>query len=78
MAGKISLDDQIKAMEEAISNSRSYINLVQRYVAKGERPEEVLADARARLPRYEAILETLRWLSKNRETIIAVHKQKAP
>ncbi len=78
MADKISIDDQIKGMESAISNARSYIKLVERYVAEGERPQEVLDDTRARLPVYEAILETLRFVQKNRDVIISVYRQKKP
>jgi len=75
MADKISIDDQIKAMEEAVSNSRSYLRMVERYVAEGERPVEVLQDVRARLPKMEAVLETLRWIGKNRDIIISVYRQ---
>jgi len=78
LADKISIDDQIKGMESAISNARSYIKLVERYVAEGERPQEVLDDTRARLPVYEAILETLRFVGKNRDVIISVYRQKKP
>jgi hypothetical protein len=78
LADKISIDDQIKGMESAISNARSYIKLVERYVAEGERPQEVLDDTRARLPVYEAILETLRFVQKNRDVIISVYRQKKP
>lgn len=78
MADKISIDDQIKAMEEAVLNSRSYLRMVERYVAEGERPVEVLQDVRARLPKMEAVLETLRWIGKNRDIIISVYRQKKP
>lgn len=78
MADKISIDDQIKAMEEAVLNSRSYLRMVERYVAEGERPVEVLQDVRARLPKMEAVLETLRWIGKNRDIIISLYRQKKP
>lgn len=78
MADKIGIEEQIKAMEDAISNARSYIKIVERYVAEGERPQEVLDDTRARLPKYEAILETLRFVGKNRDVIISVYRQKKP
>ena len=78
MADKISIDDQIIAMEEAVSNSRSYLRMVERYVAEGERPVEVLQDVRARLPKMEAVLETLRWIGKNRDIIISLYRQKKP
>lgn len=78
MADKISIEDQIKAMEEAVSNSRSYLRMVERYVAEGERPVEVLQDVRARLPKMEAVLETLRWIGKNRDMIISLYRQKKP
>lgn len=78
MADKIGIEEQIRGMEDAISNARSYIKIVERYVVQGERPQEVLDDTRARLPVYEAILETLRFVQKNRDVIISVYRQKKP
>jgi hypothetical protein len=78
MGDKIGIEDQIKTMEDVISNARSYIKLVKRYVAEGERPQEVLDDIQSRLPKYESILETLRFVQKNRDVIISVYRQKKP
>lgn len=78
MADKIGIEEQIRGMEDSISNARSYIKIVERYVVQGERPQEVLDDTRARLPVYEAILETLRFVQKNRDVIISVYRQNKP
>jgi hypothetical protein len=67
---KITIDEQVAAMEDVIQNHRSYINLVRRLVAKGERPEEILKDTERRLPYVEASLKTLKWVQANREAII--------
>lgn len=75
MAAKISLDDQIKHIEDALRNSNAYVALTKRYVAEGERPQEVLDEAERRVPYWEAALETLRWVRKNRAAIISAHKQ---
>lgn len=71
---KIGIDDQVAALEDVVRNHRSYINLVRRYVAKGERPKEILDDTEKRLPAVEAALKTLKWVQKNREIIITAQK----
>lgn len=71
---KVSLEQQIWAMEDAVRNHRSYVTLVRRLVAKGERPEEILRETEARLPLMEAALETLKWLQENRDTVVAAYK----
>jgi len=77
---KVSLDDQVRAVEDAVNNHRSYVNTVRRLVAKGERPEEILKETADRLPLMEAALETLKWLQGNREAVVAAYRniQKAP
>jgi hypothetical protein len=71
---KIGIDDQVAALDDVVRNHRSYINLVRRYVAEGERPKEILDDTEKRLPAVEAALKTLKWVQKNREIIINAQK----
>ena len=61
-------------MEETLSHHRSYINLVKRLVAEDKRPKEILEDTERRLPYMEAVLNTLKWVQENRETIIKVKR----
>ena len=75
MAGKISLDDQIAHIEAAIRNNKAFAALTKRYVAEGERPQEVLDELEQRIPYWEAALETLRWIRKNRDIIISIYRQ---
>jgi hypothetical protein len=74
LAGKITIDEQIKHMEDALRNSQAFVALTKRYVAEGERPQEVLDEAERRVPYWQAILTTLRWLRDNRDIIIAAKK----
>jgi len=74
MYNKININDQVAALDDVVRNHRSYINLVRRYVAKGERPKEILDDSEKRLPAVEAALKTLKWVQKNREIIITAQK----
>ena len=71
---KIGIDDQVAALDDVVRNHRSYINLVRRYVAEGERPKEILDDTEKRLPAVEAALKTLKWVQKNREIMITAQK----
>lgn len=70
MASKISIAEQVYAVEETVNSHRSYINLVRRLVAEGDRPKEILEDTERRLPYMEAALKTLKWVQDNREAII--------
>lgn len=70
MTDKITIDEQVAAMEDVVRNHRSYINTVTRLVAADERPKEILEDTKRRLPYVEASLRTLRWVQANREAII--------
>ena len=74
MADKISLDDQIKHMEDALRNSRAFAALIKRYVDQGDRPQEVLDEAERRVPYWEAVIKTLKWLKNNREAVIKASK----
>lgn len=71
---KIGIDEQVAALEDAVNNHRSWVSTVKRYVEKGERPAEILAETEARLPKMEAALNTLKWVQKNREVIINAKK----
>lgn len=71
---KISLEQQIWAVEDAVRNHRGYVVLVRRLVAQGERPEEILKETEARLPLMEAALETLKWLQNNRDSVVKAHR----
>ena len=71
---KVPIDEQVAALEDAVNNHRSYVKMVRRYVAKGERPEEILKDTETRLPKMEAALDTLKWVQKNKEVIMRVWK----
>jgi hypothetical protein len=70
MASKITIEEQVYAMQDTVNNHRSYINLVRRLVAEGDRPKEILEDTERRLPYMEAALKTLKWVQDNREAII--------
>jgi CRISPR/Cas system CMR-associated protein Cmr5 small subunit len=70
---KISIEDQVAALQEAVNKHRSYVATVKRLVAANERPREILEDTERRLPLMEAALKTLQWVQKNRELIIQVH-----
>ena len=74
MADRIGIDEQIRHMEDALRNSQAFVALTKRYVAEGERPQEVLDEAERRVPYWQAILTTLRWLRDNRDIIIAAEK----
>jgi hypothetical protein len=71
---RIGIDEQVAALEDVVRNHRSYINLVRRYVAEGQRPKEILDDTEKRLPAVEAALKTLKWVQKNREIVISAQK----
>jgi hypothetical protein len=71
---KIGIDEQVAALEDVVRNHCSYIILVRRYVAEGERPQEILDDTERRLPAVESALKTLKWVQKNREIIITAQK----
>jgi hypothetical protein len=74
LADKIGIDEQIKHMEDALRNSQAFVALTKRYVAEGERPQEVLDEAERRVPYWQAILNTLRWIRDNRDAIIAAKR----
>jgi hypothetical protein len=71
---KVSLEEQIWAVEDAVRNHRGYVVLVKRLVAQKERPKEILEDTERRLPMMEAALETLKWLHENRDCVVQAYK----
>ena len=72
---KIPIEDQVAAMQDTVSNHRSYIRTVKRLVAAGDRPKAILEDTERRLPAMEAALKTLEWVQKNRQLIVEVHEK---
>jgi hypothetical protein len=72
---KITIEQQVAALEDAVNNHRSYVTTVKRLVAAKERPKAILDETEARLPLMEAALKTLKWVQANRETIIEAHKK---
>jgi hypothetical protein len=72
---KVSIEDQVAAMQDTVNNHRGYIRTVKRLVAAGDRPKEIIEDTERRLPAMEAALKTLEWVQKHRELIIEVHKK---
>ena len=72
---KITIDDQVAGLQEAVIAHRTYVKTIRRLVAEKERPKELLADTEARLPVMEAALKTLEWVQLNRELIIKVHEK---
>ena len=72
---KITIEQQVAALQDAVNNHRSYVTTVKRLVAAKERPKAILDETEARLPLMEAALKTLQWVQANRETIIEAHKK---
>lgn len=72
---KISIEQQVAALQDAVNNHRSYVTTVKRLVAANERPKAILIETEARLPLMEAALKTLQWVQLNRETIIEAHNK---
>jgi len=66
---KISLKEQVSALEDTVNNHRTYINWVTRFVEEGKRPLDILEDTQKRLPYMEACLATMQWLLRNEEKI---------
>jgi prefoldin subunit 5 len=71
---KITIEEQIAALEDTVRNHKSYIDTVTRYVAANERPKEILIDTKRRLPYIEAALNTLKWIKENKEMIIKIKR----
>lgn len=69
MANKISLDEQVAAVERAVMNHRGHIENLKRLVEKKQRPENELLMAQGWLPEHEAALATMKWVHKNKELL---------
>ena len=72
---KITIDQQVAALKQAVVAHRSYVKTVRRLVLENERPKEILEDTEARLPLMEAALKTLEWVQLNREIIVEVYRK---
>ena len=59
---KITIDQQVAALKQAVIAHRSYVKTVRRLVLENERPKDILEDTEARLPLMEAALKTLEWV----------------
>ena len=66
---KISLKDQVEALEGVVAKHRSYVALCERHAENAEFDLNVLMDTKNRLPYMEACLATMKWLLKNEEKI---------
>lgn len=69
MMEKVSLDEQILAIETTLANQRGYIDNLRHLVKKKQREEIWLNIAERQYPKLVAILNTLKWLKKNEEKI---------
>jgi hypothetical protein len=67
---KFTIDEQVQEMEALVRNHESYLNVCRTMVEEGKRPIEVMEDVERRLPCVKAILETLKWLQKNRDAVV--------
>ena len=66
---KISLKDQIAAMELSVANHRGYTDNLRHLVKKKQREQVWLDIAENHHPKLQAVLKTLKWLQKNEEKI---------
>lgn len=66
---KISLNDQIAAMEITVVNYRGTISNMREQVKKNRMEKVWLDVAEDRFPKLQATLNTLKWLRKNEEKI---------
>ena len=66
---KVSLKDQIEALEITVVNHRGFVDNLRELVKKKQREQVWLDIAEDRYPKLVASLNTLRWLQKNEEKI---------
>lgn len=66
---KISLDEQITAVETEYVNLRGSIEIVEELVKRGKRNESELQIKKARLVNLEAAIKSLKWLRANSDRI---------
>jgi hypothetical protein len=66
---KVSLDDQIAAMEITIANERGTIANLRELVRRKQREPIWLEIMEDRHPKMIAVLNTLKWLKKNEKAV---------
>lgn len=66
---KVSLKDQIEAIEITVVNHRGFVDNLRELVKKKQREQVWLDIAEDRYPKLVAALNTLKWLQKNEEKI---------
>ena len=72
---KISLDEQITAVETEYVNLRGTIDILKDLIAKGKRDPIEARIKEARLVNLNAALQTLKWLKANESRIKAALSQ---
>lgn len=73
MSKKVSIDEQITALEIIIVNRRGFIHTLEGLVSKKKREPVELEIAERPLPGLEAALRTLKWVRDNKDAIKKVH-----
>jgi len=76
VANKISLDEQVAAVERAVMNHRAHVQNLKRLVEKKQRPENELLMAQGWFPEHEAALATMKWVRENKELLKQVAGRK--
>lgn len=66
---KVSLDDQIAAVEITVANYRGTISNMREQVSKKRMEKVWLEVAEDRYPKLVSVLSTLKWLKKNEDKI---------
>jgi len=66
---KVSLDEQIAAIEITIVNTRGTIDNMREQVRKKRMEPVWLSILEDRYPKLQAVLNTLKWLKKNETSI---------
>ena len=66
---KISLDEQIQALEITLANTKGTIQNLRVAVKKKQREPVWLEILEQRYPKIESALNTLKWLKKNEDLI---------
>jgi len=66
---KVSLDKQITVAELQLVNARGHVSILQDRLRQRKADPITVQMAEAKLPDFEAILRTLRWVKANEEKI---------
>ena len=72
---KVPLEDQIDSVETVCENLTEAIDLLIKIAGSQGRIEAQILAKKDLLKELTAVLNTLKWLQKNRETIIEVHRR---